>query len=125
MILPRLGLALAAAALVGTAALAHHGWNWAEEQQSQVTGELQSVSMNPPHPKIEILAPDGALWQIELGNPNQTQRAGFTAETAEPGVAVHVLGHRAKDGTNLMKAVRITIDGTPYDFYPELIEPQG
>ncbi|MGP3696836.1 DUF6152 family protein [Rhodobacter sp. NSM] len=120
----RIGLALAAT-LAATAAFAHHGWNWAEDQQSQVTGELQAVSMNPPHPELELLAPDDARWTIELGNPSRTERAGFTADSAEPGVAVHVLGHRAKDGSNRMKAVRITIDGTAYDFYPEMIEPQN
>lgn len=126
MTFPRLGLGLAlAATLAATAAFAHHGWDWAEEQQSQVTGELQSVSMNPPHPSIEILAPDGALWQIELGNPGRTERAGFTADSAPLGAAVHVLGHRARDGSNLMKAGRITIDGTKYDFYPEMIGPEG
>ncbi|MCE6952468.1 hypothetical protein LAZ40_13770 [Cereibacter sphaeroides] len=124
MSISRLGIALAAG-LSATAAFAHHGWNWAEDQLSQVTGELQSVSMAPPHPELELIAPDGARWTVELGNPGRTERAGFTADTAQPGVAVHVLGHRASDGRNLMKAVRITIDGKKYDFYPEMIGPEN
>ena len=112
--------AVAAASLP---ALAHHGWNWAEDQQSELKGTVKSVSMAPPHPSLKVAASDGKEWLIDLANPNQTERSGFTAASAKPGDAIVVLGNRAKDKGQLwMKAVRITVAGKSYDLYPERIK---
>ena len=106
----------------GQPALAHHGWSWAEDQQTELKATIVSVSMAPPHPSLQVKAADGVLWQIDLGNPNQTERSGFTATSAKPGDAVTILGNRHKDRTKMqMKAVRITIAGKNYDMYPERI----
>ncbi|AXE66548.1 hypothetical protein BBF93_18600 [Hyphomonas sp. CACIAM 19H1] len=78
--------------------------------------------MSPPHPSLEVRDADGTLWQVDLGNPNQTERSGFTGDTAQPGDAITVLGNRNSDASRAhIKAVRITIDGTNYDMYPERI----
>lgn len=112
--------AVAAASLP---ALAHHGWNWAEDQQSELKGTVKSVSMTPPHPSLKVAASDGKEWLIDLANPNQTERSGFTAASAKAGDAIVVLGNRAKDKGQLwMKAVRITVAGKTYDLYPERIK---
>lgn len=64
----------------------------------------------------------GTVWFVELSNPSQTARAGFTATSAKPGDIVIVLGNRDKDASkNHMKAVRVTIGGQTYDLYPERI----
>jgi hypothetical protein len=111
------GLLLAMAAVP---ALAHHGWSWAEEKQTTLEGKIQSVSMAPPHPQLQVVADDGSRWQIDLGNPAQTERSGFTAKSAGAGDRITVLGNRNKEpGKRHMKAVRITIDGRNYDLYPE------
>jgi hypothetical protein len=103
-------------------ARAHHGWSWAEDAQTELKGTVRSVSMAPPHPSLQVAAADGVLWQIDLANPNQTDRAGFTATSAKPGDAIVVLGNRHMDKTKmLMKAVRITVAGKTYDLYPERI----
>jgi hypothetical protein len=115
----------AGGAVVATSlpALAHHGWNWAEDQQSELSGTVKSVSMAPPHPSLQVTASDGKQWLVDLANPNQTERAGFTAASAKPGDAVVVLGNRSKDKSQLwMKAVRITVAGKTYDLYPERIK---
>ena len=112
-----------AAAASSLPALAHHGWNWAEDQQSELSGTVKSVSMAPPHPSLQVTATDGKQWLIDLANPNQTERAGFTAASAKPGDAVVVLGNRSKDKSQLwMKAVRITVGDKTYDLYPERIK---
>jgi Family of unknown function (DUF6152) len=104
-------------------ALAHHGWNWAEDQQSELSGTVKSVSMAPPHPSLQVTASDGKQWLVDLANPNQTERAGFTAASAKPGDTIVVLGNRSKDKSQLwMKAVRITVAGKTYDLYPERIK---
>ena len=114
--------AVAAVAMTAVAALAHHGWSWAQEKQSELTGKVVSVVVAPPHPSLEVEAADG-LWKIELGNPRQTERAGFDDTSAKPGDEVVVLGNRSLDETEKrMKAVRITVAGKVYDIYPERIE---
>ncbi len=109
-------------AIVAMPALAHHGWGWAVDEQSELKGTIRAISMAPPHPSLQVAAADGVVWQVDLGNPNQTARANFTAESAKPGDAVVVLGNRHKDAAKKqMKAVRITIAGKNYDMYPERI----
>lgn len=120
----RVAQLLLGAAAAGTSlpALAHHGWSWAEDQQTELKATIVSISMAPPHPSLQVKAADGVVWQIDLGNPNQTERSGFTATSAKPGDAVTILGNRHKDKTKMqMKAVRITIAGKNYDMYPERI----
>ena len=116
-------------ALVGGAtatslpALAHHGWSFAEDQQSELKGTVRSVSMAPPHPSLQVTAADGKQWLIDLANPNQTERSGFTAASAKEGDVIVVLGNRSKDKSQLwMKAVRITVGDKTYDLYPERIK---
>jgi hypothetical protein len=114
--------ALLAAALISFQAFAHHGWSWAEDEQSELQGTIQSISMSPPHPVLQVNAEDG-LWQVDLGNPNQTARSGFTAESAQVGDNITVLDNRTleKDRKH-MKAVRITVSGRNFDLYPERIK---
>jgi Family of unknown function (DUF6152) len=112
----------AGASALALPAAAHHGWSWAEEEQSTLTGTVQTVSMAPPHPSLQVKAADGVLWFVELSNPNQTERSGYTAASAKPGDAIVVLGNRDRDKTKMhMKAVRITVAGKTYDLYPERI----
>ena len=118
---PALVLALAAAAASGQAT-AHHGWAWAEDEQSTLTGKIQSISMNAPHPTLQVADAAGVTWQIDLGNPNQTERSGFAADSAKAGDSITVLGNRNRDRErNHMKAVRITVAGKNFDMYPERI----
>jgi hypothetical protein len=115
-------LALTALLAAGTA-FAHHGWSWAEPEQSELEGVIRSVSLAPPHPRLEVEDAEGALWQVDLGNPRQTAASGFTEGSAEPGDAIEILGNRsAREGELLMKAVRISVDGQAYDIYPDRIQ---
>lgn len=120
----RMALLTAGIVLAGLSrpASAHHGWSWAEDAQTELKGIVRSISMAPPHPSLQVVAADGVLWQIDLGNPNQTERSGFTATSAKSGDAIVILGNRHLDKTKMqMKAVRITIAGKNYDMYPERI----
>ena len=121
----RLALMLCAAsmALAATQASAHHGWAWAEEEQSELKGTIAEIPMAPPHPALRVEADDGRIWQVDLGNPNQTKASGFTGDTAEVGDEITVLGNRTKEPNKAhIKAVRITVGGEQYDMYPERIK---
>jgi hypothetical protein len=121
------GMALLACAVVllSQRAVAHHGWAWAEDEQSTLSGKIQSISMAAPHPTLQVTDAAGASWQVDLGNPSQTERSGFTGDTAKAGDAITVLGNRNRERARLhMKAVRITIAGKSFDLYPERITPK-
>lgn len=116
-------IGLAAAAFMAASAAAHHGWTWAQDEQTELTGTILEVYIGPPHPTLEVETSDDGTWTIELGNPRATERAGFVEGTASAGDEVVVLGHRSLDADEKrMKAVRITIDGQAYDIYPDRIE---
>ena len=111
-----------ASVTLATPTLAHHGWSWAEAEETTLEATITAISLAPPHPELTVTDATGREWTIELGNPGRTERAGFTQGTAKPGDAVTILGNRALDGQAVMKAVRITLSGTDYDFYPERID---
>lgn len=109
--------------LSGMAALAHHGWSWAEDEQTEMTGTVREIYVGPPHPRLQIDTDDDGQWRVDLGNPNQTDRAGFTANSASEGDTIVVRGHRSQDGSEkLIKAVRITVEGKEYTFYPDRVQ---
>lgn len=104
-------------------AAAHHGWSWAEAEETTLQATITAISLNPPHPELTVTDADGNEWTIELGNPGRTERAGFVDGTAKVGDTITILGNRSLDqNERLMKAVRITLAGTNYDFYPERID---
>lgn len=116
-------LCATAMTLITMQAFAHHGWAWAEENQSELKGTIAEISMAPPHPALRVKDQNGRLWQVDLGNPNQTQRSGFSGDTAKVGDDITVLGNRTKEPNKAhIKAVRITVGGKQYDMYPERIK---
>lgn len=113
--------ALAGVALSAGAAMAHHGWSWAEADQIDLIGTITSISFAPPHPTLELNTADGA-WRIELGNPNQTQRSGFVEGVANVGDEITVRGNRSLDpDEKRLKAVRVIVADKNYDIYPSRI----
>lgn len=119
----RMTVLAAAASMTAFAAFAHHGWTWAEEEQTELTGTIRTVSIAPPHPSLEVETASDGVWNVELGNPRQTQRSGFVEGSAKPGDTIVVLGNRSLDqNEKRMKAVRITVAGNVFDIYPERIE---
>jgi hypothetical protein len=112
---------VALAALGGGRAAAHHGWSWAEGEQMTLRGTIREVYVGQPHPTLRVQAEDG-LWTVELSNPRQTARSGFSEQSAAPGDAVVAIGNRAREqNERRMKAVRITVRDRTYDIYPDRI----
>lgn len=113
--------AMTAAVLASGPALAHHGWAWADEEISEIEGEIQSIYLGNPHASLEVLV-DGEEWTVDLAPPRQTRNAGFTEEAAEVGDMVTVIGNRSRDPEErVIKAVRLVVGDETYDIYPERV----
>jgi len=111
---------LAAAALaIPAAALAHHGWNWTDTEESRLSGTIEEISFGNPHMHIKLRNDDG-LWAVDLSPPIQAQRSGFGPEAAKRGDRVVLTGHRAADASvRSFKAETVTVNGKTYDVYPD------
>ena len=106
-------------ALPATAALAHHGWSWTTGGHIEVTGVVKEARLGNPH-GILILDVEGEDWTAEVGQPWRNQRAGLTDDKLQPGAEVTIVGEPASDPEeHRVKAIRVTIDGTHHDLYPE------
>ena len=114
--------ALGAGLFLGTlapAALAHHGWRWAEDGNFELTGVVVSARLGNPHGLLQVDV-DGEQWTVEVGQPWRNERAGLTDAMLAPGREVTVSGARSRDATDRrVKAERVYIDGKLHDLYPE------
>ena len=111
-------LAVAALALPA-AALAHHGWGWTENEESRLSGTIESISFGNPHMHIKLKASKG-VWAVDLSPPIVAERSGFGPGAAKAGDTVILTGHRARDHEVLaFKAETVTVNGRTYDVYPQ------
>ncbi|MBB3396905.1 MULTISPECIES: DUF6152 family protein [unclassified Rhizobium] len=119
----RMAIGTILAVALATGAAAHHGWSWAEGEQTELRGTIEKVTMGGPHPTLDVATAADGVWLVELGNPRQTERSGFVEGAAKKGDPVVVLGNRSlKADEKRMKAVRITVADKRYDIYPERIQ---
>lgn len=115
------GMIFAAAAAVP--AFAHHGWAWAEEEFSELTGTVRSVFVGNPHARLELEV-EGEVWTVELAPPAATERAGFSEDAVAAGEEATVVGHRSRDADErVFKAVRVVVGDETYDVYPRRLPP--
>ncbi|GLQ53731.1 DUF6152 family protein [Devosia nitrariae] len=99
--------------------LAHHGWSWTDSGFFELTGIITEIDYGNPHPTLDVDV-EGTVWRVELAPPGASTAAGFTEETASVGDEVTAIGNRSQDPNEMrMKAVRVIIDGTNYDVYPD------
>lgn len=112
-------LALTAAAMLPAAAIAHHGWGWATDQQWRLTGSVVSVEFGNPHGTL-IVESNDVNWEVEIGQPWRNERAGLTEAILSPGTRVRIHGHRSKNlDERLMKAERLRVGDRYYKLYPD------
>ncbi|WP_181706784.1 DUF6152 family protein [Chthonobacter rhizosphaerae] len=114
--LPAAALIFALSAGIG---FAHHGWRWAEDGNFELTGTIREARLGNPHGLLTVDA-NGEAWTVEVGQPWRNEQAGLTDDKLKPGVELTASGHRSSDpAQRLMKAERITIDGTVHNLYPD------
>lgn len=110
--------AIAAISIISDTA-AHHGWSWAENENSEITGTIEKVQLGNPHGEVTLLV-GAERWTVEVGQPWRNERAGLTPEMLKAGVTIKVQGHKSRDKSEkLFKAERIVIDGKSYNLYPD------
>ena len=112
-------LVVAAAIGLPAAAAAHHGWGWTQDEESRLTGTIQSISFGNPHMHVQ-LRNDQGIWEVDLSPPMVAQGSGFGPGKTKSGDRVVITGHRARDPQLLaFKGETITVGGTTYDVYPQ------
>jgi hypothetical protein len=110
---------LVAGVFLTQAALAHHGWGWATDEEFEISGTITQVKLGNPHGEVTIDV-KGEKWLIEVGQPWRNERAGLTPALLSVGRMITVHGHRsAKESEKLVKAERVVIDGKSHDLYPD------
>ena len=112
--------ALATAAMAAwVPASAHHGWEWAEEANSELAGQIVAAKLGNPHGEL-TLDVNGVKWVVEVGQPWRNAQAGLKDEMLVKGVTLTVSGHRHTDpNKKVFKAERVVIDGKKFDLYPD------
>jgi hypothetical protein len=99
----------------GTEALAHHSFavEFDASKAVRVTGTLTKVEWTNPHIYFYLDAKDEAgnvvKWTCESGAPGALSRRGFKRGDLKLGDTIVVDGYRAKNGSNMMDARRVTL----------------
>jgi hypothetical protein len=107
--------------MTASAAYAHHGWAWTDEEKFELAGKIQEIFIGNPHAVLKVEAEDG-VWTVELAPPSRTRAAGFDESVAKVGDQVTAVGNRSSDhAEKRMKAVQIVVNGKTYDIYPDRI----
>ena len=117
----RIGRALALAAALGlpAAAAAHHGWGWTQDEESRLSGTIESISFGNPHMHLQ-LRNDAGIWEVDLSPPIVAQGSGFDRDAAKAGDRAVITGHRARDASlRAFKGETITVGGRTFDVYPQ------
>jgi hypothetical protein len=114
-----LGIAAVATAFATLPALAHHGWAWAEDGNSELSGTVTAAKLGNPHGEL-TLDVGGVKWVVEVGQPWRNERAGLKDEMLQKGAKLTVTGHKSADPKKkVFKAERVVIDGKKFDLYPD------
>ncbi len=99
----------------GTEALAHHSFaaEFDASKAVRVTGTLTKVEWTNPHIYFYLDAKDEAgnvvKWTCESGAPGALSRRGFKRGDLKLGDTIVGDGYRAKNGSNMMDARRVTL----------------
>src|SRR5262245_27182810 len=125
---PQVTSALALAALclavivvaLGASLAAHHPFSYEFDARKpiNVTGKVIKVEWTNPHSRVhlEVMNPKTGKperWMIEVTNPVNLYRRGFSMDAIKVGMIIKVSGYASKDGTNRANGRDLTLpDGT-------------
>ena len=112
----RLKIVIAGVLLVGVVPLlAHHSFaaEFDASKALRLTGALTKIEWTNPHTYfyIDVKEENGSVvkWGCEAGSPGALTRRGFKRGDIKLGDTIIVDGYRAKDGSRLIDARRVTL----------------
>src|SRR5262249_28118013 len=111
----RLLTAFALGLAAATPLIAHHSFaaEFDASKALRVTGALAKIEWTNPHSYfyIDVKDENGTVtrWSCEAGSPGALSRRGFKRGDLKLGDTIIVDGYRAKDGSHLMDARRVTL----------------
>lgn len=101
----------AAAALLATPAVAHHGWSSYDASKAMtIEGPILAADTGFPHAHI-ALEHDGRRWDIVLAPPSRMTARGLPEGALADGVVVRVEGYPSTETEWELRAESITVDG--------------
>ena len=99
----------------GVTLLAHHSFAAEFDAQKvvRITGTLTKLEWTNPHSYFYVVGKDdtgvSGTWTCEAGAPGALSRQGFRKGDVKLGDTIIVDGYRARDGSNLVDAQRVTL----------------
>jgi hypothetical protein len=108
-------LAIVGSLATGVPLVAHHSFaaEFDAKQAIRTTGVLTGIEWTNPHSyfHLEVKNDNGTVeeWICEGGSPGALSRRGFKRGDIKIGDTLIVDGYRAKDGSRLMDARRVTL----------------
>jgi hypothetical protein len=99
----------------GTPAAAHHSFaaEFDATKSIRLTGALTKLDWTNPHTYfyIDVKEDNGSVakWSCEAGSPGALSRRGFKRGDLKLGDMIIVDGYRAKEGSRLVDARRVTL----------------
>jgi len=108
-------IAAVAAISITVPAAAHHSFaaEYDGTKAVRLEGTLVKIEWTNPHTYfyIDVKQPDGTAvrWGLEAGSPGALSRRGFKRGDIKVGDTIIVDGYRARDGSNLADARRVTL----------------
>ena len=119
--LPFVILAIMLAAAVSVPLSAHHGWGGNAEQETEMTGTVETpVSLAGPHATMKMRV-NGQVWDITLAPSGRTAGAGLKEGIIPVGATVTVVGHKNKTANRYeMKTEKVSWNGKVFAVYPDL-----
>jgi hypothetical protein len=94
---------LAASALLGGAAIAHHSYAaFDRETNATIEGVVERVEWSNPHVTLSVRTDDAALYEVQWWNIRRLERAGIYANPFDVGDRVVISGAPNRDPDTLM-----------------------
>ncbi|WP_265499111.1 hypothetical protein [Paracoccus beibuensis] len=94
--------------------------NGSADGLTRLDATITDINITGSDPTLQVRAPDGMNWTIELASHARNRAIGLTDAALLPGDKVHVAGEPAHHfGETRIKALRLTINDQRFDLSEE------